>query len=97
MSKRRRPAEIVAKLRQVEVLHAQGLSIAEAIRQIGVSELTFHRWRKRRGGMRTEQLKELKRLRKGEPSSAIGPGSRARFATGSRTAGRRRASGWSRT
>ncbi len=64
MSKRHRPEEIVTKLRQVEVLHGQGLSMAEAIRQIGVSELTFYRWRKKYGGMRTEQLKELKHLQK---------------------------------
>ena len=73
MSKRHCPEEIVTKLRQVEVLHAQGLSMAEAIRQIGVSEPTFYRWRKKYGGMRMEQLKDLKHLQKGEPLSAIGP------------------------
>ena len=64
MSKRHRPEEIVTKLRQVEVLHGQGLSMAEAIRQIGVSELTFYRWRRKYGGMRMEQLKELKHLQR---------------------------------
>ena len=40
------------------------MSAADAIRQIGVSELTFYRWRKEYGGMRTEQLEELKHLQK---------------------------------
>jgi hypothetical protein len=39
--KRHRPEEIVAKLRQVEVLTAQGQSVAEAIRSIGVTEVTL--------------------------------------------------------
>ena len=57
-----KPEEIVSKLRQVDVLHSQGMTIADAIRQIGVSEVTFYRWRKEYGGMGTDQLKELKRL-----------------------------------
>ena len=40
------------------------MSMSDAIRQIGVSELTFYRWRKKYGGMRTDQLKELKQLQK---------------------------------
>ena len=44
--KRCRPEEIVAKLRQVEVLQLQGMVVADVIRQIGVSEVTFYRWRK---------------------------------------------------
>ena len=43
--KRHKPEEIVAKLRQVEVLTAQGRTVAEAIRSIGVTEVTFYRWR----------------------------------------------------
>ena len=43
--KRYRPEEIVAKLRQVDVLVSQGQNIADAIRQIGVSEVTYYRWR----------------------------------------------------
>ena len=65
MSKRNyKPEEIVSKLRQVDVLHSQGMTIADAIRQIGVSEVTFYRWRKEYGGMKTEQLKRLKELEK---------------------------------
>ena len=57
-----KPEEIVSKLRQVDVLHSQGMSMAEAIRQIGVSEVTFYRWRKEFGGMKADQLKRLKAL-----------------------------------
>jgi transposase-like protein len=52
------------KLRQVDVLHSQGMTMADAIRQIGVSEVTFYRWRKEYGGMKTDQLKRLKELEK---------------------------------
>jgi putative transposase len=44
--KRYKPEEIIAKLRQVDVLVSQGQSMVEAIRQIGVSEVTFYRWRR---------------------------------------------------
>ena len=60
--KRYRPEEIVAKLRQVEVLQSQGMTSADAIRQVGVSEVTFYRWRKEYGGMGADQLKRLKEL-----------------------------------
>jgi len=59
-----KPEEIVLKLRQVEVLHSQGMAMVDAIRQIGVSEVTFYRWRKEYGGMKTDQLKRLKELEK---------------------------------
>ena len=48
--KRYTPEEIVAKLRQVDVLVSQGQNIADAIRQIGVSEVTYYRWRQGRSG-----------------------------------------------
>ena len=63
-NKRPKPEEIVTKLRQVEVLMGQGMSRLDAIRQIGVVEQTYYRWRKQYGGMGVEQLKELKRLQK---------------------------------
>ena len=44
--KRYRPEEIVSLLRRAEVLHGQGTSMADAIRQLGISEVTFYRWRK---------------------------------------------------
>ena len=62
--KRPKPEEIVAKLRQVEVLMGQGRPRSDAIRQISVTEQTYYRWKKKYGGMGTEQLKELKRLQK---------------------------------
>jgi putative transposase len=60
--KRYKPEEIVAKLRQVDVLASQGQSMADAIRQIGVSEVTFYRWRQEFGGLKTDQVKRLKDL-----------------------------------
>ena len=63
-NKRPKPEEIVSKLRQVEVLMGQGMSRLDAIRQIGVVEQTYYRWRKKYGGMGVDQLKELKRFQK---------------------------------
>jgi putative transposase len=60
--KRYKPEEIVAKLRQVDVLASQGASIADAIRQIGVSEVTYYRWRQEYGGLKLDQVKRLKEL-----------------------------------
>ena len=63
MSKKRHtPEEVVAKLRQVEVLAAQGRPMAEAIRSIGVTEVTFYRWRQEYGGLKGDQVKRLKEL-----------------------------------
>ena len=62
--KRYKPEEIVAKLRQVEVLQGQGSSVADAVRQIGVTEVTYYRWRREYGGMKTDQLRRLKELEK---------------------------------
>jgi transposase-like protein len=53
--KRYKPEEIVAKLRQVDVLVSQGQSMTDAIRQIGVSEVTYYRWRQEFGGLRIER------------------------------------------
>jgi len=60
--KHHKPEEIVAKLRQVDVLVSQGQNIADAIRRIGVSEVTYYRWRQEFGGLKTEQVKRLKEL-----------------------------------
>jgi transposase-like protein len=62
--KRVKPEEIVSKLRQVEVLQGQGLCIADAVRQIGITQQTYYRWRKQYGGMSRAQLKRLKELEK---------------------------------
>ncbi len=61
-TKRHNPEEIVAKLRQVEVLTAQGRPVAEAIRAIGVTEVTYYRWRNEYGGLKGDQVKRLKEL-----------------------------------
>ena len=63
-NRRPKPEEIVTKLRQVDVLVGQGSSRLDAIRQVGVSEQTYYRWRKQYGGMGTDQVRELKRLQK---------------------------------
>src|SRR5687768_6195148 len=60
--KRHKPEAIVAKLRQVDVLVAQGQSVADAIRSIGVTEVTYYRWRREFGGLKTDQVKRLKEL-----------------------------------
>lgn len=57
--KREKPEEIVSKVRQVEVLQGQGATIAEAVRQIGVTQQTFYRWRKLYGAMQRSQLARL--------------------------------------
>ncbi len=62
--KRHKPEEIVAKLRQVEVLVGQGMARIDAIREVRITEQTYYRWRKQYGGMGTDQLRELKRLQK---------------------------------
>jgi len=62
--KKHKPEEIVAKLRQVDVLVSQGRSVAEAVRSIGVTQFTYFRWRKEFGGLKTDQVKRLKELAK---------------------------------
>jgi len=58
MSKKNYSAEeIIIKLREVEVLCGQGRTIGEAVRQIGVSEQTYYRWRQKYGGMNTADAK----------------------------------------
>ena len=60
--KKHTPEEIVAKLRQVDVLVSQGVSVADAVRQIGVTEVTYYRWRQEYGGLKLDQVKRLKEL-----------------------------------
>ena len=57
-----KPEEIVAKLRQVDVLVSQGRPVAEAVRSIGVTPFTYYRWRREYGGLKTDQVKRLKEL-----------------------------------
>ena len=60
--KKHKAEEIVAKLRQVDVLTAQGRPVAEAVRSIGVTEVTYYRWRSEYGGLKGDQVKRLKEL-----------------------------------
>lgn len=61
-SKHHKPEEIVAKLRQVEVLAGQGKTVAEGARAIGVTEATYYRWRAEYGGLKLDQVRRLKQL-----------------------------------
>jgi transposase-like protein len=60
--KRHTAEEIVAKLRQVDVLIAQGRPVSDAVRSIGVTEVTYYRWRNEYGGLKGDQVKRLKEL-----------------------------------
>ncbi len=60
--KRHKAEEIVAKLRQVDVLVSQGRAVAEAVRAIEVTEVTYYRWRQEYGGLKGDQVKRLKDL-----------------------------------
>jgi putative transposase len=60
--KKYKPEEIVSKLRQADVLLSQGQSSADVVRQLGVSEVTYYRWRQEYGGLKLEQIKRLKEL-----------------------------------
>ena len=62
--KRHSAEEIIQKLREAEVLLQKGQGVAQACRQIGVTEQTYYRWRKEYGGMRADQAKRLKDLEK---------------------------------
>ncbi len=57
-----RPEEIIAKLRQAEVLIGQGKKVPEVVKALGVHEVTYYRWRKEYGGLQVSQAKRLKEL-----------------------------------
>ena len=60
--KRYSPEQIVAKLREAEVLQAQGMALAEVCRQLEITDVTYYRWRKEYGGLRVDQARRLKEL-----------------------------------
>ena len=60
--KTHKPGEIVTKLRQVEMLLAQGKATVDAVRTIGVTEATYYRWRQEFGGLKRDQVRRLKEL-----------------------------------
>ena len=72
LKKRHNPEEIVAKLRQLDVLTSQGKSVADAIRTIGVTEVTYYRWRQEFGGLKSDQVKRLKNLEAENAPAATG-------------------------
>lgn len=62
--KRFTPEQIIQNLREAEVLLAQGKTIAQVCRKVGITDQTYYRWRKEYGGIRTDQAKRLKDLEK---------------------------------
>jgi transposase-like protein len=63
MSKKRFTAEeIINKLHEAEVLQSKGQSLGEVVRQLGVSDATYYKWRKEYGGLRVDQAKRFKEL-----------------------------------
>jgi len=62
--KKHKPEEIIGKLREAEIVLAQGASAAEACRRIAVSEQTYYRWRKEYGGLKTDQARRMRIVRR---------------------------------
>ena len=62
--KRYRPEEIISKLREADILLGQGHTVAQVIKSIEISDVTYYRWRKEYGGMNTSRAKKLKELEK---------------------------------
>jgi len=62
--KRYRPEEIIGKLREADVLISQGKKVVEVIKSLGVTDVTYYRWRQEYGGMSVPQAKRLKELEK---------------------------------
>ena len=58
------PEQVLAKLRQLEVAVAKGKSVGQAVREIGVTDHTYYRWRREYGGLNLDQAKRLKKLEK---------------------------------
>jgi transposase-like protein len=56
------PEQVISKLREAEVLLSQGTTVGEVCRKIGVTDVTYYRWRKEYGGMRVDQARRLKEL-----------------------------------
>jgi transposase-like protein len=64
MSRRKTPEQIISKLREAEVALAQGETVGQICRRLGVSEQSYYRWRKEYGGLKMDQAKRLKGLEK---------------------------------
>jgi putative transposase len=61
-AKRYSAEQIVAKLREHEKLQAQGLTIPQACKRIGISDQTFYRWRIKYGALKEDEAQRLKAL-----------------------------------
>ena len=66
-----KPEEIIAKLRQVEVLTSQGQAVIDVVRSIGVTDATYYWWRQEYGGLKVDQVKRLKELEAENPSAVF--------------------------
>ncbi|AZI35202.1 IS3 family transposase [Caenibius tardaugens NBRC 16725] len=64
MSRKHKPEEVIGKLREAEIVLAQGGTVADACRRIGVSEQSYYRWRKEYGGLKMDQARRMKELEK---------------------------------
>lgn len=64
MKKQFSGTEIVGKLRQADILIAQGKTVPEVCREIGVTSQTYYRWRNKYGGMSPDMIKQLRELQK---------------------------------
>jgi len=63
MGRQKHTAEqIISKLREAEVLQGKGMTLEEMLRQLGISDATYYKWRKEYGGLRLDQAKRLKEL-----------------------------------
>jgi putative transposase len=62
--KRYRPEEIISKLREADVLISQGKKVVDVIKSLGITDVTYYRWRQEYGGMSVSQAKRLKELEK---------------------------------
>ena len=62
--RRHTPEQITRKLREADRLLSEGKTIEEVAKHLEISEQSFHRWRNQYGGMKAEDAKELKELRK---------------------------------
>ena len=54
--------EIILKLREVEIQQGKGLDLIAACRNVGITDATYYRWRKRYGGMQIDQAKKYKEM-----------------------------------
>lgn len=61
--RRHTPEQVIRKLREADTLLGEGKTIAEVAKVLAVSEVTYHRWRNQYGGMKADDVKELKELR----------------------------------